>query len=167
MLEVFPAPPLVAYRRQRNIRESLIRAKVAPENNRKKRFMRGMRKCGKCLACSYIKEGNVVKGKHFLWKICKQVNCESSNVVYIIECEKDYCKERYIGITNREFRERIYEHIGYVRNWRLDKTTGAHFNSPGQSTSNMKFTILEKVKSTDPLYGREREKLLIRKFNTF
>ena len=63
MLEVFPAPPLVAYRRQRNIKESLIRAKVAPENNRKKRFERGMRKCGKFLARSYIKEGNVVKGK--------------------------------------------------------------------------------------------------------
>ena len=76
--------------------------------------------------------------------------------------KKDYCKERYIGVTHREFRERIYEHIGDVRNRRLDKTTGAHFNSPGHSTSNMKFTILEKVKSTDPLYGREREKLLIR-----
>ena len=31
----------------------------------------------------------------------------------------------------------------------------------------MKFTILEKVRSTDPLYGREREKLHIRNFNTF
>ena len=61
MLEVFSAPPIVAYRRQRNIRESWIRAKVAPENNRNKRFVRGMQKCGKGLACSYIKEGNVVK----------------------------------------------------------------------------------------------------------
>ena len=67
-----------------------------------------------------------LKGKHFFWKICKQVNYESSNVVNMIECEKDYCKERYIGITNREFRERIYEHIAYVKNRRLD--TGAHFN---------------------------------------
>ena len=83
------------------------------------------------------------------------------------ECEKDYKKEIYIGITNREFRERIYEHIGYVKNRRLDMTTQAHFNIPGHSKSNMRFTILEKVNSTDPLYGREREKLLIRKFITF
>ena len=85
----------------------------------------------------------------------------------MVECDKEYCKERYIGITQRKFRERIYEHIGYVRTRKLDKTTGAHFNKPGHSTSNMKFTVLEKVKSLDPLYGREREKLLIRKFNTF
>ena len=57
--------------------------------------------------------------------------------------------------------------IGYVRTRKLNKTTAAHFNQPGHSTSNMKFTVLEKVKSLDPLYGREREKLLIRKFYTF
>jgi hypothetical protein len=31
----------------------------------------------------------------------------------------------------------------------------------------MKFTVLDKVKSPDPIYGREREKLLIRKCSTF
>ena len=61
----------------------------------------------------------------------------------------------------------MYEHIGYVRNKILSRATGEHFNLPGHSTHNMKFTILEKVRSVDPLYGREREKLLIRKFNTF
>ena len=116
-----------------------------------------MKKCGKCLACSYIKEGTSVKGKHFTWKICKPVNCSSSNIVYMVECDKDYCKERYIGITHREFRERIYEHIGYVRTRKLNQTTGAHFNKPGHSTSNMKFTVLDKIKSLDPcMEGRER-----------
>ena len=33
--------------------------------------------------------------------------------------------------------------------------------------NNMKFTMLEQVKSPDPLYRSEREKLIIRKFNTF
>ena len=30
----------------------------------------------------------------------------------------------------------------------------------------MKFAVLEQVKSADPLYAREREKLLIRKFDS-
>ena len=47
------------------------------------------------------------------------------------------------------------------------RATGEHSNRPGHGVENMKFTVLEKVKSSDPLYGREREKLLIRKFNTF
>ena len=37
----------------------------------------------------------------------------------------------------------------------------------GHDKNKMKFTILEKVRSADPLYGREREKYHIGKFNTF
>ena len=47
------------------------------------------------------------------------------------------------------------------------RATGQHFNLPGHSMHNMKLTVIEKVKSDDPLYGREREKLMIRKFNSF
>ena len=32
---VFPEPPMVAYKRQRNIREAIVRAKVAPERQKK------------------------------------------------------------------------------------------------------------------------------------
>ena len=131
-----------------------------------------MFRCGKCLACSYIKEGKTVNGrdfknKRFTWKIGKEGSCESKNIVYLLECEKEYCKQKYIGTTQQEFRDRIYQHIGYVRNKQTSKATGEHFNLPGHRSHHMKFTILEKVKSLDPLYGREREKLLIRKFNTF
>ena len=76
-------------------------------------------------------------------------------------------KKRYIGFTTKEFRERMCQHLGYVRNKTLSKATGEHFNLPGHNKNNMKFTILEKVRSADPLYGREREKYHIRKFNTF
>ena len=55
--EVFPDPPLIAYKRQANIRQHLIRAKVAdPPNLRPKSNIRGMVKCGKgCTACPFIK----------------------------------------------------------------------------------------------------------------
>ena len=54
-----------------------------------------------------------------------------------------------------------------MRNKVESRATGQHFNLPGHSMHNMKFTVIEKVKSDDPLYGREREKLMIRKFNSF
>ena len=54
LYSVFPEPPLVSYKRQKNIRESIIRARVTPE--RQPRLLRGMKKCGKCLACSYVIE---------------------------------------------------------------------------------------------------------------
>ena len=85
----------------------------------------------------------------------------------MIECDKNNCNKRYIGFTQQEYCERMFQHIGYVRNKETQKAKGEHFNLPGHGMHNMKFSILEKVKSSDPLYGREREKLLIRKFNTY
>ena len=43
--DVFPEPQLILYKRQINIRESIIRAKVPPE--RQTRELKGMKKCGK------------------------------------------------------------------------------------------------------------------------
>ena len=61
----------------------------------------------------------------------------------------------------------MQQHLGYVRNKVYSQATGEHFNLRGHSKNNMEFTIVEKVRSQDPLFGREREKLHIRKFNTF
>ena len=40
--KVFPEPPLTAFRRQKNIGEYLIRAKVPPPKSRSKREIKGM-----------------------------------------------------------------------------------------------------------------------------
>ena len=163
---VFESPPLIAYRRQQNIKESIIRAKVAPIRSKyPKRNLQGFRKCGKCKACSYMKERKFIKTKGKPWKITKNVNCESTNVIYILECQKEQCKQKYIGETERKFIKRVYEHIGYARNKVISQTTGYHFNLPGHSTEDMKFSIIEKVKKNDSTYRKEREKYHINKFN--
>ena len=84
-----------------------------------------------------------------------------------IQCQKERCQQKYIGFTTQQFRDRMCQHLGYIRNKNLNKAIGEHFNLPGHSKNDVKFTIIEKVRSQDPLYGREREKLHIRKFNTF
>ena len=169
LAEVFPEPPLVAFRRQKNIRDFLIRSKVPKETNRKsQRDKRGMKKCGKqCPACPFIKEGKHVKLNKSTWTIGSVVNCESSNIVYLIECQKEECKERYIGESSRPLKERVKEHVDYIRRLFPTQATGQHFNMPGHELSNMTITILEKVYKHDESYRQEREKLLIRKFNTF
>ena len=75
----------------------------------------------------------------------KKISCQDSNIVYLIECNKDRCKKHYIGFTTKTFRERMLKHLGYVWNKTISKSTGEHFNLPGHN----------------------REKLHIRKFNTF
>ena len=47
--EIFKEAPLIAFKRQSNIRESLIKTKIAPKRDTKeKRVLNGMKKCGKC-----------------------------------------------------------------------------------------------------------------------
>ena len=97
--EVFSEPPMTAYRRNQNIRGHLIRAKVA-RDSRQKRIIKGMTKCGKnCQACPYIKEGKSIKVNNSEWKLNKQLDCNSYNLVYAITCNKDTCKMVYIGET--------------------------------------------------------------------
>ena len=128
-----------------------------------------MRKCGKeCTACPYINEGkkvNIIDKE--TWELRKHFTCETSNVIYLIECTKNNCTDRYIGETGRPLKHRLADHRGYVTNEKVNYITGAHFNKPGHSLSNLKITILEKVKKVDPLYRKERERYLINKFNTF
>ena len=61
----------------------IIRSKVAKENIRLKRNLKGMKKCNKnCTACPYVQEGSAVKKIKQKWNITKNVNCETFNCVY-------------------------------------------------------------------------------------
>jgi hypothetical protein len=167
--EVLKQPPLTAYRRQKNIRDHLIRAKVPTDPKlHPERKQRGMKKCGKnCTACPYIREVKSLRINKNEWKINQSLNCEISNCVYLIECRKDNCDMKYVGETKRIIKFRLADHRGYVNTQDLTKATGLHFNSPGHSLSDLRITVLEKVRSDDDLYRKEREKYFIRKFNTF
>ena len=168
LAEVFPEPPLVAFKRQKNIKDYLVRSKVTPIQNRKsQRDKRGMRRCGKqCPACPFVKEGKFIKYNKSTWTINSEVNCETKNVVYLVECNKELCKEKYIGESYRSLKDRTMEHVSYIKSIFPTKATGEHFNLAGHSLSNMTITIIEKVKG-DEDYRKQRETHLIRKFNTF
>ena len=138
-----------------------------PMDNRNKRKNPGMKKCGNwCTACPYIKEGKSVKiNGQKTWKINRNVNCESTNIVYLIECSK--CSERYIGESYRSLKSRLADHRGYINQDLVDTATGAHFHTPGHNLSHLTITILEQPKNKSDNYRKEREKYLINLFNTY
>ena len=111
---VFPDPPLVAFKRQTNLRDFLIRAKLPPSPKaHEKRHLNGMKKCNKCIICPYIKEDKSVKGRNFEWAINRSINCTSGkNIIYMIECNKENCKQRYIGETRFDLKTWISQHLG-------------------------------------------------------
>ena len=117
-----------------------------------------MFKCGKsCATCPYVKESKTVNlGKQQKWTFNRKFNCENSNIIYMIECQKNNCKGgRYIGEKKRLFRHRMAEHRGYVVNKVTTSGTGAHFNLPGHTLSDMKVMILEQVKIRSNLYRKQ------------
>ena len=165
--EIFPVPPLVAYKRPPNIKDKLIRSKVPPQNNaRAKRRIPGMRRCNRCGICPYVQEGKTVKATSNNYKtdINCSVDCSTTNIIYLLGCKK--CPQQYIGETERALKDRFAEHRGYVNTNNQTKTTGAHFNSKGHSVSDMLITVIEKVHNKDPQFRKQREKLYIQKFNT-
>ena len=155
---MLPRAPLIAHKRPQNLRESLIRAKVPqPPETRKKRLLKGMAKCGKsCTACPYVMEGRNIKVKRgTTWKINKILTCNSYNVVYMLECSKEICRQRYIGETDETS---VSRSPGYIVNKHVDKTTGAHSTLPWHTLADIRYTILEQVKKSNDCYRKEREK---------
>ena len=168
LAEVFPQPPLTAFKRQRNIKDHTVRAKVPKSIERyPKREVKGMQKCLKnCSACPYIKEGKSVRTSGGTWNLIRKFNCESYNLIYLIECNKNNCQEKYLGTTKNYLRTRLSQHRGYIVNKMLNQPTGEHFNLPGHSVANLTITVIEQIKNNDENYRLEREHYFIRKFNT-
>ena len=68
---------------------------------------------------------------------------------------KTYCKQKYIGETDRELRGRISEHRENIHNKKNNLGYWGTFQSPWSYLSDMKVTILEKVKKHDEAYRKE------------
>ena len=128
-----------------------------------------MKKCGKpfCGLCPFVKEGKKVEMGNRIWYITRHLNFESCNIRYLIECQKEKCKERQIGETEHTLRTRYTQHKGYVNNKQTKRATGYHYNLPGHSVADMKVAILDKVKYSTESYRKPRQKLLIKQYVTF
>ena len=63
---------------------------------------------------------------------------------------------KYIGERKRILKFSLAEHREYINNQEETKKIGKHFNLPGHILSDHSITILEKVKTRDDLYRKER-----------
>ena len=104
--EVFPEPPVTAFRRCKNLKDLLVRARLATNNNCDER---GCTRCEKsrCQVCKSMSESDSfyshATSKEY--KINFSFNCDSSGVVYLFDCV--VCGVQYVGSTNTPFRLRF------------------------------------------------------------
>ena len=120
-----------------------------------------------CSICPWVREGKIVLAttNQYRKEISSNLSCQSKNIIYLIECSK--CKLQYIGETDRLLQDRFNEPKGYVRTRKFNQTTGAHFNLPGHSVSDMLVMAIENIKNRGTPYRKEMEREYIANFNTF
>lgn len=163
--EVFKDGSQVAYKRSKNLRELLCRAKLFPTFRRtSNRQQTGWFTCGKaCTVCCHSNNTKEIKSTSTgeIFPIQQMINCKSKNLIYVIHCSK--CAMQYVGKTSQTFAKRMLAHRDSIRN--ADTTIGKHFSSNGHKSSDMRFYGIELV-TGDNFTLQQREQLWIGKLNT-
>ena len=162
--EVFPLPPMVAYKQPPNLKLTLCKATL-PQNSRSQRGLIGYKRCtNSCNVCSYSMSTRDCISKETISKTGEKFpmtglyGCHTIGVIYVISCLK--CKKQYVGQTGRSFYLRGMEHLRSVR--AREKTVGIHF-STDCSSEHLKMQIIEKVFPNNEPFRLEREKYWIGK----
>ena len=97
----------LAYQWPRNLRDSLVRAKVRMGDIGDK----GMKKCGKsrCQICNFVEEESSFEdGRGHMYYINFSFDCDLAGVIYFLTCKR--CSEIYVGSTVTSFRKRFNNH---------------------------------------------------------
>ena len=92
---IFPEPPLVSYRRDKNLRDFLVHSTSGSQRP----FDAGSFPCRRprCQTCQYITSHTVLHGPKSSHAIQNRFTCQSENVVYRITCRR--CTSMYISET--------------------------------------------------------------------
>ena len=170
---IYKETPVVAYRRSPNLRDLLVRAKLKNPANPATNQPHGTFRCNSkhgCLTCPHIEDGRTTytfSNTGEVREIKQHINCKSTNLTYMIECQK--CKKQYIGETKRTLRERFTEHRQATNNPSHANATAAvptHFNLPDHSIKDMKLIPLELQPTNNASRRKAREAYFIDKGQT-
>ena len=130
---IFSQPPLISFKRDKNIGKFLVRSAF------KMSEQHGTFKCARarCKTCPFIYNVEKLSGPKRSIKITDHFTCTSANVIYCITCT--LCKKLYIGETGRRLGDRFREHLRDVEKDDKDasKPVARHFNMPNHSKQHM------------------------------
>ena len=123
------------YRRPKNIREYLVRAKIPTKRTKPSK---PTPKCNKinCQYCTKLnKSGNIIDPfSRRSYNTIRNATCLSQNLIYCIKCTK--CNILYVGQTKRQLNKRMYEHFRDIRKGDQNKALGRHFSLPNHNNVN-------------------------------
>ena len=146
MKEVLPTPPLITCRNPHSLRKILMPSRLPqlPSTDPP-----GSWKCQKnrCVICQEHHSPTSTFKDHktgTLFNIRDSMTCETSNIVYLIYCNK--CPTaRYVGETMNSLKTRFYLHRNHIKKNAGTHLT-SHFNKPDHSLQDMRCHGIEIVR---------------------
>ena len=140
---------MIGYRKPRDLRSYLVRAKTdyRPDNDQSKQIPKECadtsNKCTKkdCMYCNLLDRGGKITNENESYSTKTEITCNSSNVIYCLECKK--CNKKYVGQTKRKIKDRVREHLYGIKSQK-DTDISYHFNTKGHKGKNdVKVYILD------------------------
>lgn len=139
-----------AYRRNKTLRDLLVRSEFKPERQDEKKmtFLGSKRKgcypCLNCIQCNLVIKGNNFSHPRTNKKIIINgfYTCQSSYVIYILTCP---CNLLYVGETTQKIKDRIAQHRSTIRHPQSSLPVSRHFSEMGHKDTDLRFMVLEEI----------------------
>ena len=136
--EIFPSPPLVAYKRDTNLGDHLVHSRLlsSPGND----TTPGTHPCGLpgCKLCGIVSSATFIRGPKGNFTVRRRFTCQSVDVVYAVICSlcSDATLMMYVGETYRSLADRGDEHLRSAR-LGYKNPVGEHFQQPGHCSAHL------------------------------
>ena len=122
---VFSGKLFVSFRKAKNFKDTLVRAKLQPENE--ELVEKGTHKCNgrRCQICPMMQEGSMfynADDSRFFRNFSGAYDCNSENVVCLLQCT--CCNKKYVGSTKTKFRQRFNVYKSYFRTYKQKRLSG-------------------------------------------
>ena len=156
--DIFPQPPLLAHKRDANLKDLLVTATVSSPT----RTPPGNHPCSqaKCPCCPYINSSTLISGPQSNFTIRTSFTCLSADIIYVISCR--HCQQIYVGETYRTLRERFSEHLRSVRLPHYNTPVALHFRQPPHTLADMQVAAIWHNNSSAMTKRKFMESIFIR-----
>ncbi len=158
---------MIPYRRSKNIKEFVSRAKLPKDSNHhptrmeqhySQQITSSISTCGhpQCGTCKMLRKRPEIRSSITKenYPITDKMTCATIRVIYLIECEK--CSMQYVGQTNKSLRQRMAKHREALRA-NKPRRIYYHFNRTDRKEEDMRVTPLQIVPPELDILVKEQE----------
>ena len=152
---IFANPPLCAYRRDKNLKNQLVRSSI----NSTGITQGSTTPCNRprCNTCAYVYSADTITGPSGQATIHDTFSCTSVNLIYAITCHK--CDMLYIGETKRRMADRFTEHLRSIKLKQTGLPVASHF-ATNHSLNDITITGIKLCNGTDTVRKKHEERLI-------